>query len=294
MSRRHRLCVVGYASVDHKFLTEPFNGSGRTTLVREPLHDGAPEPGAVSYFAAESARQGIATDVVSWLGADALGDVFCDSLQRAGVGTTGVARRGGRSPSTHMFYPDAGEPVTFFDRGDPDLSLTGTQRRLLREADIVVVMIGPPAAVSEALDEIRSDALLGWVLKGDPGSLPAGLARRAAERADVISYSSGERDFMRSHCGLDPDALVATGRLMVETRGAEGVAYSTGHGWRSSAPGQRVRTRDVTGAGDTFAAALVARFAQARPTDQEMEQVVAGACADAARFLAAREAERDR
>lgn len=294
MSKQHRLCVLGYASVDHKFLTEPFTGAGRTTLVREPLHGGEPEPGAVSYFAAESVRQGLVTDVVSWVGADHLGDAFCTSLQRAGVGTTGVSRRGGRSPSSHMFYPDAGEPVTFFDRGDVDLSLADTQRRLVREADTVVVMIGPPTAVSEALDEVPPDAMLGWVMKGDPGSLPADLAHRVAARADVISYSSGERDFMRSHCGLDPDALAATGRLLVETRGADGVAYSTGRGWRSSGPTQRVRTRDVTGAGDTFAAGLMARYAQARTTSHDMEQVVAGACADAAGFLASREAERDR
>lgn len=286
-----RLCVIGYASVDHKFRTDPFAGAGRTTLIRESPSGRGPQPGAVSYFAREAARHGVAVDVVSWVGADPLGDLFCASLRDAGVGTAGVDRQGSRSPSTHMFYPAHGEPVTFFDAGDAASTLTETQRDVVRDADIVVAMIAPPHAVEAALDAVRTDALVGWVVKADPGSLPGPLARRLAERTQVVSYSAAESEFLRTHCGVEPADLAGSRshRLVAETHGSHGVAYTRGDGWERVPPERHVRTDDVTGAGDTFAASLIARYGRADGGDERIDRVVADACSDAAEFLAGRE-----
>lgn len=289
MNGRPRLCVIGYASVDHKFRTAPFAGEGHTTLVHESLHSGAPQPGAVSYFAREAARRGVATEVVSWIGSDPLGDLFRGSLLDGGIGIDGVDRHGSRSPAAYMFYPVSGEPVTFFDAGDVHSTITDVQREIVRRSDIVVVMIAPHQAVQETLEAIRRDAVLGWVVKADPGSMSAPLARRIADRAAVISYSSAESDFLRVHCDVEPNDLVGPGRLLVETNGADGVVYSHEAGWNRIDPGRQVRTHDATGAGDTFAASLITRYGSAPRLGGPLDQLVADACRDAAEFLASRE-----
>lgn len=293
MKERLRISAVGYASLDHKFVTAAFAGAGRTTLVSDRLHGGMPELGAVSYLALAAARHDARVDVVTWVADDHLGAHFHDSLEAAGVGIQGIHRKGSRSPASYMFYPADGEPVTFFDPGDIDVGLTEDQRRVLRRADVVVLMIGPPQAVSEALDEVRPDALVCWVLKADPGSMPRSLATRLAKRADLISFSSAEADFLRAHCGLDADSIVRPDRLVVRTRGADGVSYTTGVQWHDCRPPHTVRPRDATGAGDTFAGALVARYAAARRAGEAVDDVVAAACGDATEFLMRREAERN-
>lgn len=289
MSRDPRLCVIGYASLDRKFDTAPFAGAGRTTLVDEPLHSGTPQPGAVSYFAHEAVRRGLITEVVTWVGADPLGERFTASLHAAGIGTGGVSHDGSRSPTAYMFYPRGGEPVTFFDAGDVAPELTDAQRTIVRDADIVVVMVAPHQAIEQALDDVRPDAVVGWVVKADPGSMPDPLAKRLADRAEVISYSAAESEFLSAHCRLTPDDLVRRGRLVVETHGADGVAYSTGDEWSRVTPGRRVPTSDVTGAGDTFAASLIARYCGTGGRAERLDAVVTDACRDAAGFLESRE-----
>lgn len=288
-----RISVVGYASLDHKFAAASFAGAGRTTLVGDRLHGEQPELGAVSYFALEASRHEASVDVVTWVGDDDLGRHFHDSLLAAGVGIEGLQRKGSRSPASYMFYPVDGEPVTFFDPGDIDLSLTEKQREVVRRADVVVLMIGPPGALAAALDEVRSDALVCWVLKADPGSMPPEFATRLAERADLITFSSAEAEFLRAHCGLATDTIVRPGRLVVKTRGADGVSFSTGASWRDCRPPRTARPRDVTGAGDTFAGGLVARYVLSRRSGQAVSEAVTAACADAAEFLMRRDVERN-
>ena len=74
MTAAPRSAVVGYASIDHKYATMPFEGPGRTTLVRSPLR-GA-QPGAASYFALALVRHTLDVDLVSWVGADEDGLLF--------------------------------------------------------------------------------------------------------------------------------------------------------------------------------------------------------------------------
>lgn len=289
MTDPKRFCVVGYASIDHKYLAAPFEGAGRTTMVREPVNAGGPEPGAVSYFARAIARHSARVDVVSWVAADSLGDVFCDSLADAHVDVEAVSRRGERSPTSHMFYPADGEAITFFDPGELDQSLTPLQRRMVADADVVVATVSPHDALADALDAIHDDAVLMWAVKGDRASMSPALAARLAERAQIITYSANEAEFLRAHCGLEPTSMARARSLVVETRGADGVAYYVGGNSYTTAPGRAVAVRDQTGAGDTFAGSLLVRFVQAGACPPDLDAVISDACNDAAQFLAGRE-----
>lgn len=289
MSTSKQFCVVGYASLDHKYLAAPFEGAGRTTIVREPINAGRPEPGAVSYFARAIARGGGQADVISWVANDALGEIFCRSLLDNHVGTSGVSRSGDRSPQAHMFYPVDNEPITFFDPGTLDQRLTAQQRRTVQDADVVVATVAPAEALTDVLDALSDDALLMWTIKGDPASMSPALAARLAARAEVITYSASEADFLRGHCRLDPISMIHDRNLVVETRGAGGAAFHVGGKYSTTAPGRAVVVRDQTGAGDTFAGSLIVRLAEATDQPPDFDVLITRACDDTAHFLANRQ-----
>ncbi|MFI7680595.1 carbohydrate kinase family protein [Actinophytocola sp. NPDC049390] len=288
-----RCVVVGYAGVDFKFATEPFGGPGHTTIVRHSLHGAGVLPGAAAYFALGLAGNGVSVDLVSWVGDDENGTLFVEHHRRAGVNVEGVSRTGTRSPVTHMFWPDEGEPVVFFDPGDVDQTLTEVQRELLATAPAVLVGVGPETATAAALDVIPDDALVMWAVKRDPLSVPPDLAAALAARADVICHSEAETDFLNDICGLDLDALAAAGTLVVETRGARGAALRTDYRQTVVAAPRPVAVEDTTGAGDTFAAGLMARLPHRTDLAAiDLEAAVLAACADAHALLQARTNER--
>ena len=290
-----RLCVLGYASLDHKYRTAPFRGPGSTTLVDQPLHGASADPGAVAYFAHAARRHVGDVVVVSWVAADAPGRDFCTALSTAGVGVDSVARSGERSPTSHMFYPPDGEVVTFFDPGQLDTGLQPAQRDCIRAAEAVVISVGPPEAIHAALDAVEDGTTLMWAVKADPGSLSDDLAARLVERAQVITFSVTEADFLRRHCGLDPGTFGAPGALVVETHGAKGVRYRHGTVTGVAPPTRRAEVRDQTGAGDTFAGSLMARLLDAtgaqmiKNSPAAVKDAVVGAGQDAAEFLIERE-----
>lgn len=285
-----RLCAVGYASLDHKFRTRPFEGIGRTTLVERTVHQGETEPGAVAYFAQAAARQGWSTDVVTWVGDDHLGSRFTESLGVEGVNTRGISRGGARTPSTYMFYPAGQEGITFYDAGEVDARLTETQCDVLAEADAVILGICAEQSAWAALKEIDDEVTLMWAVKGDTQSMTPELAGRLAERAQVITYSASEIDFLRTHCKLPLEQVAHRGNLVVETHGSAGVQYYLEGEPHNTGPVQPLVVADQTGAGDTFAGSLMVRIVQAgglRCEDPHTQ--VVEACHDVARFLAERE-----
>lgn len=279
-----RCVVVGYASLDFKYATEPFEGPGRTTLIRRPLHDPGGDPGAVAYFARGLARNGIVADVVTWVGSDEHGEVFREDHRQFGAGVAGIEAAGSRSPTTQIFWPHQGEPLVFFDPGELDQSLTAVQRELLADAHAVIVAVGPTEATADALSVIPADAKVMWVVKADPRSVTPELAAQLAARADVVCHSGAEIEFLHRSCGLDVDKLVADGRVVVETRGARGAVLRMPDGELVIQPPEPVAAEDTTGAGDTFAAGLMARLLRRT----ELADAVQGGCADACALLRSR------
>lgn len=296
-SQALRYATIGYASVDMKYLTAPFAGENRTTLVRRPMTD--PEPGAVWYFSRALARRGCTVGAVTWVGSDAFGQRFIDQNAAADIDTRGISVGGHRSPLCHMFYSETGTCVTYFDPGALDQRLLDHQRAVIQEADVVLVGIGPAEATADALDQTRPDAALMWVVKADPGSMPPALARRLAARADVICRNVSEEPFLIDTCGLRLPELTGAGTLLVTTCGPSAVRVETGEVRLTVAAPERVDAIDATGAGDTFAGGLLARLASqglagGRSFDEALvSEAVRGACDDARDLLWIRTKERE-
>lgn len=292
MTTLPRCAVVGYASIDYQYATEPFEGPGRTTLVRSPLHVDGARPGAASYFALALAQHGLPVSLISWVGPDESGALFTGRLADAGIDVATVTRTGTRSPACHMYCPDGGEPVTFFDPGDADQMLTSDQEQAVASATAVLIGVGPAQATAAALAVADPRALLLWAVKSDPGSLPPELARALATRADVICHSEAETDFLAQTCGLDIEALMRDGTLVATTRGSRGAVLRSSYGEIVVGATEPVSTFDATGAGDTFAAGLLARLMQCDSSNTvEREHAVRGACADARALLRTRTSE---
>src|ERR1700678_2048845 len=113
--------------------------------------------------------------------------------------------------------------------------LDAHQLELVAEARWVCLTVGPPGATGQALAAIHPDAKLVWAVKADPRAGPAELAAAICARADIVGASRAEAAFVgaasRAEATFVAAALAAAGpsrrrRLLVETRGAEGVAVT--------------------------------------------------------------------
>ena len=282
--------VVGYASLDYASLTGPYQGAGATTEVRERLSDPWPSPGGMSHFVCELRRQEISCAAVTWLATDELGDRFLGELSRVGADTTGVDRSGTRSPSCHLYYAAEHEPVLFFDTGDCPRSLSPEQCIAIAMADWLCLSVAPTAALRQSIQAMGADAALLWTVKSDPAALSADLVAQLAARAAIITYSQAERAFLADDCGFQPSSLATDQRLVVETRGSHGVQFWFGDR-TATLTTEPMMVRDSTGAGDTFAAALLAGVMQVggrTVTNLNFEQVdslIASAASTATNFL---------
>ncbi len=275
------IVVTGYASLDFPVRLDRAAEPDRTATILSRPSEWPRLGGSPAYVATALVAAG-ARDAapVSWVGDDADGARYRESLTRLGVRTDGVETRPGRTPICILAYQPDGGCHCFYDPGlaqAPDLG--ERQRALLAAADCVCLTVGPTGATRAALDLARPDATLVWAVKADRRAVPDDLAVALAKRADVAVFSRGEADFVAG-------AFAAAGtptrpRLSVETRGRDGVAIDRA-GILEWLPADPIEASDSTGAGDTFLGGFIAALvAGADPRD------AAAAGAAAARALLA-------
>ncbi|MDA7428080.1 carbohydrate kinase [Primorskyibacter aestuariivivens] len=114
-----------------------------------------------------------------------------------------------------------------------------------READKRLIMLDPNIRPGFIRDEARYRARL----------------ERMLALADVVKVSDEDLDWITGT--TDPNALIAHGvKLVLMTRGAEGVTAVSAHGTRNL-PANKVEVVDTVGAGDTFNAGFLAGLHQA-------------------------------
>lgn len=285
--------VVGYASLDFGAEIHEFRGLDATSIVSRGFRDRAPAVGGVAHIARGAVRAGGDTDVISWIGPDADGRRWMDDLVATGVGIGGVVVSGTRTPSSTMIEVAAGGTICLFDPGDchPD-ELAAVQSAALGEMDWIVVTVAPRALTEALLDALPDRTLLAWAVKHDDNVYSRDLIERMLARADLVSFSSGERDY------VFPDGSVQDprpGALIVETRGSDGVAWHIAGDAdrRATVAAEPVRGVDTTGAGDTFVGTLGGLLsASGRPadlTDDEIDAAMREATSAVARLLRSRD-----
>ncbi len=252
-----RVAVTGYASMDYAVRLDGPPLADRTVRIVQRSSDGWPRlGGSPSYVARALAGAGVKDAVpISWVGGDADGDHYIALLATAGLSTTGIDRAPGRTPISILAYQPDGGCACLFDKGlDDEPVLSPRQSELVASAGWVCLTVGPPAVSRAVLDVIGPEVRLVWAVKGDPKALTPELATAIAGRADVITYSQRERSF------LEPILAAAgkrIGRILVETRGAEGAVVTSGK-MNAEIACEPVTSSDTTGAGDTFVGGLIA------------------------------------
>lgn len=291
-----RVAVVGYASLDSSTSVAAFRGLDATSILDRPMVADSPGFGGIAHLARAVAATGTPTEAVSWVGADRGGTLWREDLMAGGTGTSGVAVSGSRSPSATLIEVATGGTICLFDPGDGhNDELTEAQREILATSEWILLTVAPRHITAQLLQTLRSGARLAWAVKHDDDAYTPAMVRTILERADVVSFSRGERSYVTVD-GVDPERLVRPDTLVVETRGTDGVAWSFASGdgpiRRASLPVTPIQTTDSTGAGDTFVGALVGRIASvgasAQLTDPTVTEFIAYASNAAAELLLSR------
>ncbi|MGE5827282.1 MAG: carbohydrate kinase family protein [Micromonosporaceae bacterium] len=277
MTRGGRVLVVGDVVTDIVAVHPAALAVGSDTAAQISLVAG----GAAANTAAWLATLDVAVDLVAAVGADAAGAQRVAELVTAGVGCAGVRRVDGAPTGSIIVLVHAGERSFLCDRG-ANLALTPSDV----EAAVAVAATGHVH-------------LSGYVLL-DEQSRPAGLAALAAGAAagastsvdaasaaplrrtpeflhwirgtDLLLANVGEAQAMRSAVSSDGDALAAEltafARAVVVKLGAGGALWADATGVVARVPARPAAVVDPTGAGDAFAAGLLAAWlAGAAPSE---------------------------
>ncbi|MEO3473844.1 sugar kinase [Roseomonas sp. CAU 1739] len=232
--------------------------------------------GDTSNAAIAAARSGASVGYVSAIGTDAAGDSFMALWAREGVATDTVIRRPGGQTGIYFVTHDAGGHHFTFYR-------TGSAAALYRPQEVPGDAIGAArilhvSGISQAISESACDAVFHAIhLAREAGakvSYDTNLRLRlwpAARAAAVMHAAIGMADIAlpslddaTALTGLtDPDAVadfyLRLCPLVLLKCGAAGCVVATRDS-RTRIPAHRVQAVDATGAGDTFAGALLARL----------------------------------
>jgi ribokinase len=189
------------------------------------------------------------------VGQDDNASVYLDACRAAKVSVDAICRSEQvRTPWCMLLHHDDGSCTCLIDRGNVDQQdLTAAQISLVRRAQLVCIAAGPAGIGAQVLETVSNGALLAWIAKSDPACFPEALARRLAQRADVIFCNASERTMVDSACTSGARA----GQSIVETRGAHGVLLECAQR-KTELDCEPLTVRDTTGAGDTLAGEVLA------------------------------------
>ncbi|SCG39111.1 carbohydrate kinase family protein [Micromonospora halophytica] len=273
------LLVIGGLGVDLRVRVPALPLPAADSLTVPPVQARIGNTGAGVALAAHAL--GLRVALVDVLGADPAGEVVRAALARTSVHTVLAESPGGTRQSVNLVDP-AGRRMSLYDPAPwtgPDAPF-GDDRlaALVRDAAHVHVSIMDWAR--DRLPVLRAALPGGVALSTDlhdwDGQNP--YHRPFAETADLV-FVSGVR------LGADADALAATlaPRTVLVTRGADGADLYPGDGGRRQVPATvpPAPVVDSNGAGDAFAAALIAgRLAGGALPDAAAyaAQVAAAAC----------------
>lgn len=256
------ILAVGEALVE--FRREPADGR----LVTPGAWAGPFPSGAPAIFASVAARLGAPAALVGCVGDDGFGRAFLERMRRDGVLDDAIRTDPRRATAVaFVSYRDDGTRDFWFSV--PDSAAVELDRaaadRLAQRADWLHVsgstlgFGGTPADVVEAVAAVvlgRGGRLsLDPNVRTDADRVTRERVARLARAAHVLLPSEGELAAL----GLDAAALAREGVLVCETRGRAGARVLGGAVGLDPVPIAVAEAEEVdpTGAGDTFAAALV-------------------------------------
>ncbi|MEL9940884.1 MAG: carbohydrate kinase family protein [Ignisphaera sp.] len=263
MQPRYDLVTVGHALVDIRIVVERFPGPDEESIVLSQVWGGG---GSAVNVAIDGCRLGLKTAVVAKIGFDSFGRIIVDELLREGVDITGlrVASKG-----------QTGFTIVVIDKNG-NITMYGFKgvAEELEPSDVVDDVIAntryihiASLRVDTSLKAIEIAKKNGVKVSWDPGRVLSrkGLKELEAlvKQVDIVSLNNHEAAALT---GTSPDnyreaAKIIKGlgpELVVVKLGPRGV-YALGNGIDEEVPAVRVdKVVDTTGAGDAFAAGLIA------------------------------------
>jgi ribokinase len=261
VSEHGRVVVVGSLNIDHVVEAPAFPGPGET-IMGERTRTSPGGKGANQAVAA--ALAGAPVTMVGRVGEDTDSRLALESLHRAGVDTSAVARVPGAETGTAWITVAGGENTIIVIAGanhdwpGPDPELPDA----VAEAAVVVAQLEVPLeVVSRAAERTRGLFLLN---PSPAAELPDALLARC----DVLIVNEHELSVLagtpegtpveRAHAA----ARARGARAVVTTLGAGGAVVTDADGTTSRVPALPApEVVDSTGAGDAFAGVVAARLA---------------------------------
>lgn len=255
-----RVAIVGLATLDYVLTTShPLAGPG--TVLADIVSAEWPRAGGAPLYAARSLR---AAGCTAWpivsVGDDENGTAYKAACRMADISVDGVAEiAGSKTPCCVLIYHDDGPYTCLLDLGTAAGSasrsgsaLTVAQAKLVGAADMIVVAAADPQMVFEVIGQISDAQRLAWIAKDDPNCFPAAVCESLVQRADIVFCNTAEMPL------IEPFLASSKSRMILfETRGAEGVRILAA-GLDQCVEATPVEIVDATGAGDTFAGAVLA------------------------------------
>jgi ribokinase len=220
-------------------------------------------PGGAGNALVAAARLGLPCVALGSLGDDWVGDRVLQSLRAEGVDVSRVLRLSGAATATAVVLrAESGEHVFlgYFGAHGPT-ELPEAWQPVLQSAGVVLVegwsFFHDEPALIRAGVELAAQA--GVMVLFDPGPRVADIEHdwlaALVRCAGVVIMTEDESSALRRRLSLADLEREAPLRAIVLKRGAEGCVISAG-GQRLDLPGYPVEVRDLTGAGDCFAAAV--------------------------------------
>lgn len=231
--------------------------------------------GASVNVAVTLARLGLAASVVGAVGKDKLGAALVDVVAAHGVETAHVAKLGAPTGLTFVARTASGEP-TFspYRVGTADFALAETNiSPASAKASFCLVsstsMLPPLRPATEkflaAADKAKATIVVDLNARAhlwDDGDAMREAVIALVGRAAAVKASERDLAAVAGKRGMSWLEEHAKGATWILTRGENGAAAVGAHG-KATAPTKRVRSVDLTGAGDAFVAGVLAVLASA-------------------------------
>jgi ribokinase len=263
MDSRYDLVTVGHALVDIRIVVDRFPAPDEEAVVLSQTWGAG---GSAVNTAIDGSRLGLRTAVIAKIGFDSFGRIIVDELLREGVDISGLrVSSTGRTGFTIVVIDRDGNIVMYGFKGvAEELEPNEVDNEIISTARYVhIASLRLDTSLKVAEIARKASAKISW----DPGRVLAKKGLKELEKmiksVDIVLVNKVEASAIT---GLDIDKYRESAKilkdlgpeLVVVKLGSRGV-YAFGDGVDEEVPAVKVdRVVDTTGAGDAFAAGLIA------------------------------------
>jgi sugar/nucleoside kinase (ribokinase family) len=274
LSGAPRVVVVGDIATDVLAVYSGQLATGTDTAATVSLTAG----GSAANTAAWLASAGVPVTLVGVVGGDAAGAQRLAELAEAGVDCA-VRRAAGHATGTVVVLSESDERTMLCDRGanallstvDIDAAMNGVRAAHLHLSGYALFDEASRVAGRHALAAARSRGLSTSVDAASAGPLRrvgAGAFLDWVRGVDLLLANADEAVALTG--SADPARLAGYARHAIVKRGPEGAGWATSGARTRWVPAQPATVRDVTGAGDAFAAGLLSAWLDGAQPEQAL------------------------